>query len=332
MFGMPQLPVGASSLVQMKCGKMNLAGTTISSDARKGMLALRKSEDGLMHLIWKDRTANQVVDDLIVFEGDASIRRLDECKDGYGMLLEFSQTARKLFFYSQEPRKKGADWENTTKEKELMDKVNAILTGGPAAAAPASAATGALGMTHNELMAILGQAVVPAPNAGAAPAAAATASATSEAAPAPATDSAPATAAPGAPPSAFTADAISSILSGIPTTGGAPAAAGQTAFSADAISSILSGIAPAGPPLSIGEVLRPEEAAPKVDAAMEASLSEHLPESDTMPETTAETLSTPQMAQASTDAEQQAAAAASTAEPMETEKTDDKPAADKMEE
>ena len=140
MFGMPQLGGmgggGQAPLVNWKCGKMNLEGTTVTADTRKGLLILRKSEDGLMHLIWKDRTANSVVDDLIVFEGDASIRHLEACKDGYAMLLEFSQTARKLFFYSQEPRKKGLGWgaEDTEAEKELLDKTNAILTGGPAAA------------------------------------------------------------------------------------------------------------------------------------------------------------------------------------------------------
>jgi len=142
---------------------MNIEGTTVTSDPRKGLLVLRKAEDGLMHLIWKDRQANSVVDDLIVFEGDATIRQLDECKDGFALLLEFSQTARKLFFYSQEPRKKGLAWtaEDTAKEKELVDKINSILTGGPSAAAPASGPAGALGMTHSELLAMLGGTAVP---------------------------------------------------------------------------------------------------------------------------------------------------------------------------
>lgn len=44
-------------------------------------------------------------------------------------------------------------------------------------------------------------------------------------------------------------------------------------------------------------MLRPEDAVPKVDAGMEATLAEHLPEGSVMPETAAGTLSTPQMAQ-----------------------------------
>ena len=65
-----------------------------------------------------------------------------QCKDGFVMLLEFT-TGRKLFFWSQEPRKKGLSWdkeEDTAKERELMSKANDVLNGktpAPAAAAPA---------------------------------------------------------------------------------------------------------------------------------------------------------------------------------------------------
>jgi len=154
-----------------------------------------------------------------------------------------------------------------------------------------------------------------------------TASATSAAPAPPAAPAAPATT---AGQGAFSADAISNILSGIPAPQAGPNAA-PGGFSADAISSILSGIAPAGAPLTLSEVLQPGETAPLVDAAMETALSEHLPASDSVPETAAETLSTPQMAQATTDASQ--AEAASSAEPMETDNAPGQaPAPDKMEE
>ena len=98
-----QPPAGArSGLFEMQCGKATLAGTTVTADPRKGLLSLKKSEDGLMHLVWKDRATNAVEEDLIVFPGDATIRHLDVCKDGYVMLLEFTQTKRKLFFYARQ--------------------------------------------------------------------------------------------------------------------------------------------------------------------------------------------------------------------------------------
>ena len=82
MFG--AMPAAANGpLLQMKAGKMTLENTRVTADDRKGLLILRKSEDGLMHLIWKDRNAGTVVDDLIVFEGDATIRQIDECTDGF---------------------------------------------------------------------------------------------------------------------------------------------------------------------------------------------------------------------------------------------------------
>eukprot|EP00900_Chrysochromulina_parva_P004706 jgi/Chrpa1/14236/Chrysochromulina_OHIO_Genome00018237-RA len=269
MFGMP----GASpELVSMRAGKANLEGTTVTSDPRKGLLIMRKSDDGLTHLIWKDRVANSVVDDLIVFEGDAKIQRVEECKDGFCMLIAFAAGGRKLFFYSQEPRKKGSDWEDVSKEKDLMDKFHRVLTG---ESATAREGTGALGMTQAELLAMLGGTV--APPAPAAPAA-------------PASSAAPAAAAGAAP--VFSADSISSILGSIPAP---PAGGAAPAFSADAISSILGGLGPAaGPPVALNDVLRAEDVVPKVDEAMEAALAEHLPSGDSA----AATLSTPQMAQA----------------------------------
>ena len=140
LFGAPAQP---NSLFQMKAGKMQLSGTTVTSDQRKGTLVLRKSEDGLMHLIWQDRANGTVEDDLIVFPGDASLRNIPACKDGFAMVLEFT-TGRKLFFWSQEPRKKGLDWakaDDCAKEQELMQKANTYLSGNTAAvpAAPAGA-------------------------------------------------------------------------------------------------------------------------------------------------------------------------------------------------
>ena len=146
---------GRGGLFEMQCGKATLAGTTVTADPRKGILSLKKSEDGLMHLIWKDRTTNAVEEDLIVFPGDATLRHLDVCKDGYVMLLEFTQTKRKLFFWSQERRKKGLDFskpEDVSKEKALLEKANRALTGTPE---PVPASTGFGGLTHTELMAML---------------------------------------------------------------------------------------------------------------------------------------------------------------------------------
>mmetsp|Transcript_22591 Transcript_22591/g.74504 ORF Transcript_22591/g.74504 Transcript_22591/m.74504 type:complete len:263 (+) Transcript_22591:112-900(+) len=178
IFGAPQ-PAASNVLLQMKAGKLTQSGTTVTADPRKGLLLLQKSDDDLMHLIWKDRSSNTVEDDLIIFQGDATLKHLPQCKTGYAMLLEFT-TGRKSLFWSQEPRKKGTDWEDIAKESELMNKANGILNGSqPPAAAPS---VGFGGMTHSELLAML--------SGGAAPAAAQPAAAepsTPAPAPAPAT-------------------------------------------------------------------------------------------------------------------------------------------------
>jgi len=306
---------------------MGLQGTTVTPDTRKGMLLLRKSEDGLMHLIWKDRTSNTVEDDLIIFQGDATLKHVPQCKDGFVMLLEFT-TGRRLFFWSQEPRKKGTGFESAediAKEQELMKKANDVLNGNVQTAA-APAALGFGGMTHSELMAMLSGTTASAAPAASSPSAeppTATAPAASTDVPAsvtapasaavPSEASAPAPAAVTAAEStpavaasaAFSAADISNILGTIlpPSVPAATAASatptaatGGGPFSAAAISSILGNIVPpATPPVSVNEVI---SAGVQSDAAMEERLAEHLPTGTEIPETVTETLNTPQLQQA----------------------------------
>ena len=234
----------------MQCGKATLAGSTVTADPRKGLLSLKKSEDGLMHLVWKDRATSAVEEDLIVFPGDATLRHLDVCKDGYVMLLEFTQTKRKLFFWSQERRKKGLDFsklEDISKEKALLEKANRALTGTPE---PVPATTGFGGLTHTELMAMLSGGAAPpggapaaAPSAGDAADAALLLSVTAPAAAAAAPGTAPAASAP------FSSDAISSILGNLGTTPGAAAPAPAPAnFTAANLSNILAAVQQGGQP------------------------------------------------------------------------------------
>ena len=52
----------SKNLVEFKAGKMELKGTTVSPDKRKGLVYLHQSDDSLMHFCWKDRTSGTVVD------------------------------------------------------------------------------------------------------------------------------------------------------------------------------------------------------------------------------------------------------------------------------
>lgn len=49
------------SLVEFRAGKMKLSGTTVTADARKGLVYM-KLDDGLVHFYWKDRQNSTVAD------------------------------------------------------------------------------------------------------------------------------------------------------------------------------------------------------------------------------------------------------------------------------
>lgn len=50
----------SSNLVEFRAGRMNMIGKMVHPDARKGLVYLTQSEDGLMHFCWKDRTTGKV--------------------------------------------------------------------------------------------------------------------------------------------------------------------------------------------------------------------------------------------------------------------------------
>lgn len=56
------------SLVEFRAGKMSLSGTTVTADARKGLVFM-KLDDGLVHFYWKDRKTGSI--------GDVSDKPLD---------------------------------------------------------------------------------------------------------------------------------------------------------------------------------------------------------------------------------------------------------------
>ena len=51
------------SLVEFRAGKMNLSGSTVTADTRKGLVYMKQEGmDRLMHFYWKDRKNGEVVD------------------------------------------------------------------------------------------------------------------------------------------------------------------------------------------------------------------------------------------------------------------------------
>jgi len=133
------------NIVEFRAGKMNLKGSTVTADKRKGLVYVYQSEDGLTHFCWKDRKSGTVEDDLIVFPDDCEYKKVTQCKEGSRVfLLKFKTSARKLFFWMQEPKTEGDD--------DLVWKVNDALNnpGGSGSSARQGGQSGSATPTPSE--------------------------------------------------------------------------------------------------------------------------------------------------------------------------------------
>jgi hypothetical protein len=112
------------SLVEFRAGKMSLSQGVATADKRKGLVYMKTSSDSLLHFCWKDRQTGEVVDDLIIFPGEAEFVTIPQCTTGRVFLLKFKDhSSRKFFYWMQEP--------SNSKDKELAKKVNELLTNPP---------------------------------------------------------------------------------------------------------------------------------------------------------------------------------------------------------
>lgn len=85
---------------EIKAGRMVLEGGKVKPDPRKGKISITDGgPDGLTHFQWTDLASGSVVDDYIVFAGDARLVKAVQSK-GRVYLLEFS--GEHVFFWLQE--------------------------------------------------------------------------------------------------------------------------------------------------------------------------------------------------------------------------------------
>ena len=93
----------AQTLLSFRAGKMtreNETSDTVLPDLRKGYVQL-VNEDDLLHFQWKERSAEDAEDDLIIFPDDAKLIRVAEAGDGRVYMLRFESSKAKHFYWMQ---------------------------------------------------------------------------------------------------------------------------------------------------------------------------------------------------------------------------------------
>ncbi|KAI9280229.1 proteasome complex subunit Rpn13 ubiquitin receptor-domain-containing protein [Umbelopsis sp. AD052] len=116
LFPTPQRP---RHLVEFNAGKCYRDGNMMKPDLRKGLIYMDQTDDQLLHFYWKDRKANIVEEDLIIFPEEAEMVPVPECETGRVFLLKFKSSSQKLFFWMQNA--------NDEKDKENVDRVNKLI-------------------------------------------------------------------------------------------------------------------------------------------------------------------------------------------------------------
>ncbi|GAA6005758.1 proteasome regulatory particle lid subunit RPN13 [Rhodotorula paludigena] len=89
----------SAPLLQFKAGRCERQGdsNTVSPQPGRGLVYLQE-EDGLLHFYYKDLDANAIVDDLIIFPGDATFERATDRVH----VLKFSSSSARHFFWHQD--------------------------------------------------------------------------------------------------------------------------------------------------------------------------------------------------------------------------------------
>ncbi|OZJ05267.1 hypothetical protein BZG36_01967 [Bifiguratus adelaidae] len=112
-------PTPPSHLVHFKAGKCVREGNMLKPDVRKGLIYMDQDDTSLLHFYWKERTAGQPEEDLIIFPDEADFVKVDECTTGRVYLLRFKSSNQKLFFWMQDS--------SDAKDAEVVEKVNRLI-------------------------------------------------------------------------------------------------------------------------------------------------------------------------------------------------------------
>ncbi|KAI3849473.1 hypothetical protein MKX03_033765 [Papaver bracteatum] len=118
---MDQIPPNAPDtyipdvMLEFRAGKLNLEGTRLVADSRKGLVRISRGDEGLLHFQWLDRTQNVLEDDQIIFPDEAVFEKVGPPSERV-YRLKFSTDNRTFFFWMQEP--------NSDEDSRISTSVN----------------------------------------------------------------------------------------------------------------------------------------------------------------------------------------------------------------
>ncbi|GAA99234.1 uncharacterized protein L969DRAFT_23110 [Mixia osmundae IAM 14324] len=110
----------SSPSISLRAGRCQRRAETRWVDPlpERGLLYIEQ-EDDLTHLRWRDLATNAIVDDLILFPGDASFSKVSQSSTGRIYVLKFSSSSARHFYWLQDP----SDSEDAAQTKRLNDLI-----------------------------------------------------------------------------------------------------------------------------------------------------------------------------------------------------------------
>lgn len=95
----------SQTLLAFKAGRsFRRSGSNhVDSTPTKGAIVLSKSDDGLIHFLWKERPGGQVHEDLIMFPGDATFEKVSQDPSERTHVLKFDSSDQKHFVRVSSP-------------------------------------------------------------------------------------------------------------------------------------------------------------------------------------------------------------------------------------
>ncbi|RKP17037.1 hypothetical protein ROZALSC1DRAFT_16842 [Rozella allomycis CSF55] len=125
IFAAPVAATTSSDRIEFKAGKLSQQGRLVVPDPRKGLISVKISDDGLLHLMWIDRRTNMTEDDLIVFPDEAELVHVPQCTTGRVFVLKYKTSSQRFFIWMQDS--------NDKNDSDIVKRVNVMINNPPSA-------------------------------------------------------------------------------------------------------------------------------------------------------------------------------------------------------